>query len=80
MTATPIPRSLQLTVFGDLDVSVMDEMPAGRQSIETHILYPMERERAYTLIKSQVQQGFQAFVIYPLVEQGDREETRAAVE
>jgi len=80
MTATPIPRSLQLTVFGDLDVSVMDEMPAGRQSIETHILYPMERERAYTLIKSQVLQGFQAFVIYPLVEQGDREETRAAVE
>jgi ATP-dependent DNA helicase RecG len=80
MTATPIPRSLQLTVFGDLDVSVMDEMPAGRQSIETHILYPMEGERAYTLIKSQVQQGFQAFVIYPLVEQGDREETRAAVE
>jgi ATP-dependent DNA helicase RecG len=80
MTATPIPRSLQLTVFGDLDVSVMDEMPAGRQVIETHILFPMERERAYTLIKSQVQQGFQAFVIYPLVEQGDREETRAAVE
>jgi len=80
MTATPIPRSLQLTIFGDLDVSVMDEMPAGRQEIETHILYPIERERAYTLIKSQVEQGFQAFVIYPLVEQGEREETKAAVE
>ena len=80
MTATPIPRSLQLTIFGDLDVSIMDEMPLGRQPIETHILYPMERERAYTLIRSQVQKGYQAFVIYPLVEQGENEETKAAVE
>ncbi|MCJ7696143.1 MAG: ATP-dependent DNA helicase RecG [Anaerolineaceae bacterium] len=80
MTATPIPRSLQLTIFGDLDVSVMDEMPEGRQSIETHILYPLERERAYTLILSQVEKGNQAFVVYPLVEQGEREETKAAVE
>ena len=80
MTATPIPRSLQLTIFGDLDVSVMDEMPAGRQPVDTHILYPLERERAYTLIRSQVEKGFQAFVVYPLVEQGEREETKAAVE
>jgi len=80
MTATPIPRSLQLTMFGDLDVSVMDEMPAGRQPIETQIFYPMERERAYSLIRSQVLSGFQAFIIYPLVEQGENEETKAAVE
>lgn len=80
MTATPIPRSLQLTIFGDLDVSVMDEMPAGRQPIETQIFYPMERERAYSLIRSQVLSGFQAFIIYPLVEQGENEETKAAVE
>ncbi|MCL4561109.1 MAG: ATP-dependent DNA helicase RecG [Chloroflexi bacterium] len=80
MTATPIPRSLALTVYGDLDLSVMDEMPAGRQIIETHILYPSERERAYSLIKSEVNQGHQAFIIYPLIEQGENEEVPAAVE
>jgi len=80
MTATPIPRSLALTIYGDLDVSVMDEMPPGRQPVETHIVYPTERERVYTLIRSQVENGHQAFIIYPLVEQGDNEESKAAVE
>ena len=80
MTATPIPRSLALTVYGDLDLSVIDEMPAGRQAVETHLLHPLERERAYTLIRSQVQAGKQAFVIYPLVEEDeDVEESKAAV-
>lgn len=80
MTATPIPRSLALTIYGDLDVSVMDEMPAERQTIDTHIIYPTERERIYTLIRSQVAEGHQAFIIYPLVEQGDDEDSLAAVE
>ncbi len=80
MTATPIPRSLALTIYGDLDVSVMDEMPANRQPVSTHILYPTERERAYSLIRSHVESGHQAFIIYPLVEQGEREDTLAAVE
>ncbi len=81
MTATPIPRSLALTVYGDLDLAVMDEMPAGRQPIETHVLNPLERERAYHLIRTQMKEGRQAFVIYPLVEQGERDdENRAAVE
>ena len=80
MTATPIPRSLQLTIFGDLDVSVMDEMPVGRLPIQTENFYPIERERAYSLIRSQVEKGYQAFVVYPLVEQGENEETKAAVE
>jgi ATP-dependent DNA helicase RecG len=70
MTATPIPRSLALTVYGDLDLSVMDEMPPGRQEISTHVLLPRERERAYSLIRSQAKQGRQAFIIYPLVEEG----------
>src|SRR5512142_846924 len=69
MTATPIPRSLALTVYGDLDVSVMDEMPPGRQPVATHVLQPLERERAYNLVRNQVQQDHQAFIIYPLVEQ-----------
>ena len=80
MTATPIPRSLQLTVFGDLDVSVMDEMPAGRLPIQTRIVYPYERHTVYELIEEQVQAGRQAFIIYPLVEQGENEEAKAAVE
>lgn len=81
MTATPIPRSLALTVYGDLDLSIMDEMPKGRLPIETHVLHPLERERAYRLIRKQVEGGFQAFIIYPLVEQGeDSDENNAAVQ
>jgi ATP-dependent DNA helicase RecG len=80
MTATPIPRSLALTIYGDLDISVMDEMPLGRKPVETHIAYPIERERVYTLIRSQVENGYQAFIIYPLVEQGSNEDSKAAVE
>ena len=80
MTATPIPRSLALTVYGDLDLTVMDEMPPGRQPIETQVYYPRERERAYTLIHSQIEQGHQAFIIYPLVEESENSEARAAVE
>ncbi len=80
MTATPIPRSLALTVYGDLDLSVMDEMPLGRIPIQTHVVHPMERERAYQLIRSQIEAGHQAFIIYPLVERGERDEGKAAVE
>jgi ATP-dependent DNA helicase RecG len=74
MTATPIPRSLALTVYGDLDLSVMDEMPPGRQPVETFVVPPVERERAYQLIRSQVGGGRQAFIIYPLVEQNSEDE------
>ena len=80
MTATPIPRSLALTVYGDLDLSIIDEMPPGRQPVETHVLYPRERERAYGLIKSQLEAGRQAFIIYPLVEESEKSESKAAVE
>lgn len=79
MTATPIPRSLALTVYGDLDLTVLDEMPPGRLPVSTHVLFPRERERAYTLIRSQVQQGRQAFIVYPLVEESDKDDTKAAV-
>jgi len=78
MTATPIPRSLALTVYGDLDLSVMDEMPPGRQPIETYVLTPTERERAYTLVQSQVKSGHQAFIIYPLVEESEDAEAKRA--
>jgi ATP-dependent DNA helicase RecG len=80
MTATPIPRSLALTVYGDLDLTIMDEMPPGRQVIETFVIRTGERERAYTLIRNQVEKGRQAFIIYPLVEESERSEAMAAVE
>jgi ATP-dependent DNA helicase RecG len=80
MTATPIPRSLALTVYGDLDISVMDELPPGRQEINTHVLFPRERERAYSMIRSQVEAGHQAFIVYPLVEESEKSEKLAATE
>jgi ATP-dependent DNA helicase RecG len=87
MSATPIPRSLALTVYGDLDLLVLDEMPPGRQPVDTHVLLPRERERSYALIRSQVERGRQAFIIYPLIEQGEEadsngqaNENKAAVE
>jgi len=80
MSATPIPRTLALTLYGDLDLSVIDEMPPGRQKIQTRWLSPLERERAYTFVRSQVEQGRQAFIICPLVEESEKVEAKSAVE
>ena len=80
MSATPIPRSLALTVYGDLDISVIDEMPAGRTPIKTKWLTASQRERAYDFIRRQVAGGRQAFIIYPLVEESENSEAKAAVE
>lgn len=80
MSATPIPRSLALTLYGDLDLSVIDELPPGRRPIETRWLLPRERERAYSFLRSQVERGHQAFILYPLIEESDKVEARAAVE
>ncbi len=78
MSATPIPRSLALTLYGDLDLSLLDEMPVGRQPVQTYLLRPRERERAYTLIRSQIEAGRQAFIIYPLIEESEALEAPAA--
>ena len=80
MTATPIPRSLALTLYGDLDISIMNEMPAGRQPINTYVLRPQERERAFTLLRGQIKDGKQAFIIYPLIDESEKIEARAAVD
>ncbi|MDO8753820.1 MAG: ATP-dependent DNA helicase RecG, partial [Anaerolineales bacterium] len=80
MTATPIPRSLALTVFGDLDISVIDVMPAGRQPINTYVLRPQERERAYTMIRAQIKNGNQGFIVYPLIDESEKIDARAAVD
>jgi ATP-dependent DNA helicase RecG len=78
MTATPIPRTLALTLHADLDLTVIDEMPPGRVPVETRILQPKERERAYAFVRAQVEKGHQAFIIYPLIEESDKLEARAA--
>lgn len=78
MTATPIPRTLALTVYGDLDLSIIDEMPPGRQEIKTRWLPPRERERAYQFVRRQVAEGRQAFVICPLIEESEKVEAKAA--
>lgn len=79
MSATPIPRSLALTLYGDLDVSVIDELPPGRQSIQTHVVQPQARERAYGYVERQVEAGRQAYIVCPLVEESDQSDARAAV-
>lgn len=81
MTATPIPRTLALTLHADLDLTVIDEMPPGRTPVETHLMNQLERERAYSFIDQQVAAGRQAFMVYPLVEAEDPEdESQAAVD
>lgn len=80
MTATPIPRTLALTLYADLDLSIIDEKPAGRQEIKTYMLAPKERPRALSFIESQLEKGRQAFVVHPLVEASDKLDARSAVE
>jgi ATP-dependent DNA helicase RecG len=80
MTATPIPRTLALTMHGDLDLSMIDEMPPGRQPIKTHLLLPFERPLAYEHVRREADKGRQAFLICPLVEDSPHLEARAATE
>jgi len=81
MTATPIPRTLSLTLYGDLEVSIIDELPPGRKPVETSIVEVAEREGAYEAVRSELEDGRQAFVICPLVEESEAlEDVRAAEE
>lgn len=80
MSATPIPRTLFLTIYGDLDISVIDQMPQGRQKIITKVVSPQNRPKAYEFIKNQIRQGRQVFVICPLIEESEKLEAKAATE
>lgn len=81
MTATPIPRTLSLTLYGDLEVSIIDELPPGRKPVETSIVEVAERAEAYEAVRSELEDGRQAFVICPLVEESEAlEDVRAAEE
>ncbi len=78
MTATPIPRTLALTLYGDLDLSVIDQLPPGRQEIKTKWLKPVQRDKAYTFLRRQVAEGRQAFIICPLIEESEAIQAKAA--
>ncbi|WP_081858974.1 ATP-dependent DNA helicase RecG [Synechococcus sp. KORDI-100] len=80
MTATPIPRTLALSVHGDLDVSQIDELPPGRTPIRTTMLGSARREKAFELIRSEVEKGQRAYVVLPLVEESEKLELRSAVD
>jgi ATP-dependent DNA helicase RecG len=71
MTATPIPRTLAMTVYGDLDVSVIDELPPGRKAIKTYHFYESGREKVYNFMRQQIAGGRQVYVVYPLIEESE---------
>jgi ATP-dependent DNA helicase RecG len=80
MTATPIPRTLALTVYGDLDITVLREMPPGRPEVKTHRVAQRRRQEAYDFVRQKVGEGRQAYVICPLVEESEAIEAKAAVQ
>lgn len=71
MTATPIPRTLALTLYGDLDYSVIDELPAGRKPVLTKVLNPENKKIAYKMIEEEIREGGQVYIIYPLIEESE---------
>ncbi|MBI5327270.1 MAG: ATP-dependent DNA helicase RecG [Deltaproteobacteria bacterium] len=78
MTATPIPRTLAMTVFGDLDVSVIDELPPGRRPIKTKVFREKEREQVYKIIRGELVKGRQSYIVYPLIEESEELDLRDA--
>lgn len=80
MTATPIPRTLAMTVYGDLDVSVIDELPPGRSPIQTRVVYESKKEQVLSFMQEQVLKGRQAYIVYPLVEESEKIDLKNAVD
>lgn len=80
MSATPIPRTLSMTLYGDLDVSVIDELPKNRKPIRTHVVFESKIDGVYDMIRSEIREGRQAYIVYPLVEKSEKLELKSAVE
>ncbi len=72
MTATPIPRTMGLTVYGDLDISVIDELPPGRKCIQTKLYHERDRNKVYEILREEVEKGRQAYIVYPLIEESEK--------
>lgn len=80
LTATPIPRTLAMTVFADLSLSILDEMPPGRQKVKTAVLSPKEEMRALNFIKKQAEEGYQSYIVCPLVEDSEELDLASATD
>ena len=78
MTATPIPRTLAMTLYGDLDLSILDELPPGRLPVKTVLLSEKRREHAYDVVRREVDKGHQAYIVYPLIEESESVDLGAA--
>jgi ATP-dependent DNA helicase RecG len=80
LTATPIPRTLAMTIYGDLDVSIIDELPPGRKAVRTFLFGEAQRRRAYQILRDELRNRKQAYVVYPLVEESERTDLQAAIQ
>ncbi|MEK7822824.1 MAG: ATP-dependent DNA helicase RecG, partial [Nitrospirota bacterium] len=80
MTATPIPRTLALTLYGDLDISLIDELPSGRKPIMTKVFFPTQKDGIYSLINAELLKGRQVYVVYPLIEGSEKLDLKSAVD
>jgi ATP-dependent DNA helicase RecG len=80
MTATPIPRTLSMTLFGDLSLSVIDELPPGRTPVETQIFFESKRSQVYDMVREEASKGRQTYIIYPLVEETEKSDLKAAAQ
>lgn len=79
MTATPIPRTLELTLYGDLDISVLDELPKNRKPIRTAVRQERDKEKVFSFLRQEIEHGRQAYIVYPLIEESEKIELKAAV-
>ena len=80
LTATPIPRTLAMTVYGDLDVSIIDVFPPGRKPVRTFLFHDTQRRRAYQIVRDELRAERQAYVVYPLVEESEKTDLQAAIQ
>jgi ATP-dependent DNA helicase RecG len=80
MTATPIPRTLAMTLYGDLDISIIDELPAGRKPIITKVFFPSQKDKIYTLINQELSKGRQVYIVYPLIEESEKLDLKSAID
>src|SRR4029078_8922182 len=80
LTATPIPRTLAMTVYGDLDVSVIRTLPPGRKPVRTFLFGDTHRRRAYQMLRDELHNKRQAYVVYPLVEESEKSDLQAAIQ